>query len=888
MTGFAVLPTVGADPNLLYNPLEPNSRGNIPSGTIKSVSDICASLIDGADYLKHSQADITEDNAGNGNPDVPDDPDDGGWDWILTSPAFTHSTAASPPNIYGATAQGLYYAYLKTGDATYKTALDDAAGVMSINAGIRSAADLIFLMLYDDLPSVAGTIYQDAARAKYDARITTYGSATLFAQYIRDVRALSHGYPNGIIAWDIGAWARVAAMLHDRYPGNGYDSDADDIAEVIYQDSFMLNPGYFDIYSDNGWDPTYATVDYYWYTLGITGLIDAFNFANVHTSDIPILISILMNCQYPSGAFSFSYGANTLDEDWQSTAYAVMSLAMLDQDTYQTNINDAGDWIASTQDVSGGWVYGSGNHYPEIGGENTAALYFGGPVKNIDTGETFCTIQSAIDDSDTLNGHTIEVDDGTYYEHVIIDKEITLDRASKPIIDGGGSGTVVTIKASNVVINGFDITNGDYGVKTYGGPSAYANVIIKNSEIYHNNLNGMLITYDTLTDWIINNVKIYDTYGYGGNGIGIAHSATINNMLLNKVFIYNNVGHGIYINGATVNGLTMQDRVKSFNNGWEGIHVINSQVTELLITDNCTIKDNAGFGIIFKGTSILNHVTIEESEISGNTGGSGLAFVCSGTDIDVIDCDFFGNAWEDIDLGTGWMGASSFNDVLIYGCDFTSGPAWGQVVIDASASPLSGIEIHQNNFRAGTGIGNGNAVTVDGTCNWWATVAGPNAGGAGFYGPVTYCPWLDAPYPTGDCIGGATVHNIIQDTWYCCIQCAIDDADPYDTIEVSPGIYEEILYVDQPITILGATHGICKNGYTVPTDYAWDDTTESIIQPPVGHEDDLLIHIYDVDDVTFDGFIVQALERGSSGNRMLMHVEAQTQTMENINIINNI
>ena len=75
------------------------------------------------------------------------------------------------------------------------------------------------------------------------------------------------------------------------------------------------------------------------------------------------------------------------------TAYSVLSLAMLDQDNYQTNINDAGSWIASTQDISGGWVYGSGNHYPEIGGENTAALSFGGPVKNLDTGETFCTIQ---------------------------------------------------------------------------------------------------------------------------------------------------------------------------------------------------------------------------------------------------------------------------------------------------------------------------------------------------------------------------------------------------------------------------------------------------------------------------------------------------------------
>jgi uncharacterized membrane protein len=37
-----------------------------------------------------------------------------------------HTTAGSPPNIYGATAQGLYYAYLLTLDPDYLTAMTDA------------------------------------------------------------------------------------------------------------------------------------------------------------------------------------------------------------------------------------------------------------------------------------------------------------------------------------------------------------------------------------------------------------------------------------------------------------------------------------------------------------------------------------------------------------------------------------------------------------------------------------------------------------------------------------------------------------------------------------------------------------------------------------------
>ena len=65
----------------------------------------------------------------------------------------------------------------------------------------------------------------------------------------------------------------------------------DDIAEVIYQDSYEQNPGYFDLTTskNNGWDPTYANLDYYWYTLGITGLIDAFESAGVHTDNCRVI-----------------------------------------------------------------------------------------------------------------------------------------------------------------------------------------------------------------------------------------------------------------------------------------------------------------------------------------------------------------------------------------------------------------------------------------------------------------------------------------------------------------------------------------------------------------------------------------------------------------------
>jgi len=360
------------------NELTSDSHGAI-LGT-KTVVNMGVALAAGGNYLRHAQADVTEDNAGNGYaPDV--DPDDGGWDWVLTAPNFVHSASASPTNLYGVTALGLYYAYLKSSNASYMTAMQDAATRMVANASIRSASDPVFLMLFQDLPGVTADIYKNAAKAKFDGRIGTYGSATLLARYIRDARH-GQGYDNGIIPWDIGAWAVAAQMLEDRYPSDPYDyaQAADDIAEVLYQDSFNGNPGYFDPDNskNNGWDPDYNTPGFYWYTLGITGLLDAFKAANVHTDKIPGLLTILLACQYSGGAFSYCYGANTNDEDWQSTAYAVMSLARVDRATYQTNINPACYWLAGTQDpTSGAWIYSDFTHYPEVGGECTSALYFG-------------------------------------------------------------------------------------------------------------------------------------------------------------------------------------------------------------------------------------------------------------------------------------------------------------------------------------------------------------------------------------------------------------------------------------------------------------------------------------------------------------------------------
>jgi len=105
--------------------------------------------------------------------------------------------------------------------------------------------------------------------------------------------------------------------------------------------------------------------------------------------------------------------------------------------------------------------------------------------------DDYPTIQEAINHAGYQD--TIYVKAGTYYEHVVVNRSVTLRAESRrSIIDGNRSGAVITIRALNVTISGFTIRNGG---DVYSGVSLFSS----EAKLIDNNItnNWCGIEYDS-------------------------------------------------------------------------------------------------------------------------------------------------------------------------------------------------------------------------------------------------------------------------------------------------------------------------------------------------------------------------------------------------------
>lgn len=215
--------------------------------------------------------------------------------------------------------------------------------------------------------------------------------------------------------------------------------------------------------------------------------------------------------------------------------------------------------------------------------------------------DAFDSIQDAIDA--VAPGGTVSVAPGTYREIIVLVKDglsVKGAGAASTTIDGGGNGSVVTVKglASGSTIEGFTITNGTgtwIGGYTYGGAIYVENATLTLSDSvlvgnYSSDGAGGFEARDSVVHLKRN--RISQNSGWWGGGVTLLRTEGV---LDGNVIEQNNCGYGGSVWLAESPSVTLVNNQVTRNTCYAPAIGIG-QGTAAMIVNN-TIADNSGDGI---------------------------------------------------------------------------------------------------------------------------------------------------------------------------------------------------------------------------------------------------------------------------------------------------
>lgn len=252
-------------------------------------------------------------------------------------------------------------------------------------------------------------------------------------------------------------------------------------------------------------------------------------------------------------------------------------------------------------------------------------------VNNLDTKVNYTTIQAAINDQETVDGHTIFVEEGTYYEHVVVNKSISLigEDRDTTIIDGNGTGAVVILTVQNVFVSNFTVINAGFQAPISGAIllNETANCVIENVATMNSDPCGIALinssrnkisrsksfnnTWGLLLVNSNENVIVENMISGNSYGIGLGGPEGSNNNLLADNTISDNIHHGIDIFG--LDNQVSSNQILNNRNG-----VLLDMANDTLVVGN-DISNNSQYGVYLIRDSEGN--TVIENTIQFNSFG---------------------------------------------------------------------------------------------------------------------------------------------------------------------------------------------------------------------------------------------------------------------------
>jgi len=291
-------------------------------------------------------------------------------------------------------------------------------------------------------------------------------------------------------------------------------------------------------------------------------------------------------------------------------------------------------------------------------------------------GVDFTKIQDAVDAASSRD--TIIVYNGTYYENVNINKQLTLEGIDMPVVNAGWSGSAIDVGADGCTVDGFYVTGGWYGIAVESNNNLIKNNIasgtgdgislsdssnnnITGNTILNNNHKGIDLHYsnnNNITNNIVssnfhdgirllgsnNNTIIGNIVSNNKEGISIEYYNSGNNKLRNNILqdnVYNiHVGgwslpdyHQDIDTSNTVNGKPIYYWVEEKDKTIDGS--TDAGYVALISCNNIVVKDldltNNGEGILLVNTT---NSTLQDNTISNCGTGIDSTYFSNNNDIE--------------------------------------------------------------------------------------------------------------------------------------------------------------------------------------------------------------------------------------------------------------
>jgi len=250
--------------------------------------------------------------------------------------------------------------------------------------------------------------------------------------------------------------------------------------------------------------------------------------------------------------------------------------------------------------------------------------------------DDYATIQEAVNAASDRD--TIIVRSGTYYENVVVDKQLSLKGIDLPVVDANRSGNCITIYANNVSIEGFIIQNsGPYDFNSGIYLVSSTNCTISKNLLFNNRWG--ISAYQSCENKIVNNEL-------SNNSIGIVIIFSSNNNTITNNTLSLNSG-GFYLQSSSNHNTIAFNTIISNNNGiglheCSGNRIINNVISNSSIIGLRVV--NSGNNKIYLNSFIGNTNNVDSynsTNIWNST--SPITYAYNGRQY----TNYLGNYWDD-------------------------------------------------------------------------------------------------------------------------------------------------------------------------------------------------------------------------------------------------